>query len=266
MPFPPFASEADALQLLRVALQGVALATQDDLRAWLAGPVRTLLPHEAMLVASGDFRRGDLHCELICPDPQGPGACGLQATLAPWVNYLRDCWVAAQHTPCRVDVVAFAASTACARTAAGPVSSDPIRSALVHGTRDTARPGECIVAVLMGSTAQAACTAGRAGDSQAQAMRLLAPVIDTALRRAPVQPARQRARALAVTQAGSCLTERERQIMEWVALGKTNPEIGCILRISEFTVKNHLKSIFAKLDVSNRAQAVARLSHRIAHA
>ena len=43
-------------------------------------------------------------------------------------------------------------------------------------------------------------------------------------------------------------------------LGKTNPEIGCILHISEFTVKNHIKSIFAKLDVTNRAQAVAKLN------
>ena len=56
------------------------------------------------------------------------------------------------------------------------------------------------------------------------------------------------------------LSERERQIMVWVAMGKTNPEIGCILHISEFTVKNHMKSIFSKLDVTNRAQAVAYLA------
>ena len=62
------------------------------------------------------------------------------------------------------------------------------------------------------------------------------------------------------------LSERERQIMAWVAQGKTNPEIGCILCISEFTVKNHLKSIFSKLDVTNRAQAVARMSRLALHA
>jgi DNA-binding CsgD family transcriptional regulator len=58
----------------------------------------------------------------------------------------------------------------------------------------------------------------------------------------------------------SHLSDRERQIMTWVAMGKTNPEIGCILSISEFTVKNHMKSIFGKLDVTNRAQAVAKLT------
>ena len=66
--------------------------------------------------------------------------------------------------------------------------------------------------------------------------------------------------------APGALSERERQIMAWVAQGKTNPEIGCILRISEFTVKNHLKSIFSKLDVTNRAQAVARMSRLALHA
>ena len=62
------------------------------------------------------------------------------------------------------------------------------------------------------------------------------------------------------------LSDRERQIMDWVALGKTNPEIGCILHISEFTVKNHMKSIFTKLDVTNRAQAVAKLTRMTAYA
>jgi DNA-binding CsgD family transcriptional regulator len=62
------------------------------------------------------------------------------------------------------------------------------------------------------------------------------------------------------------LSERERQIMVWVALGKTNPEIGCILHISEFTVKNHMKSIFSKLDVTNRAQAVSKLTRVTSYA
>ncbi len=64
----------------------------------------------------------------------------------------------------------------------------------------------------------------------------------------------------------SALSERERQIMVWVAMGKTNPEIGMILDISEFTVKNHMKSIFGKLDVTNRAQAVAKLTRIDAYA
>ena len=55
------------------------------------------------------------------------------------------------------------------------------------------------------------------------------------------------------------LSLRQLEIMEWVRLGKTNQEIGQILDISMFTVKNHLQRVFKKLDVLNRAQAVASL-------
>ncbi|MFZ2538608.1 MAG: LuxR C-terminal-related transcriptional regulator, partial [Oscillospiraceae bacterium] len=51
------------------------------------------------------------------------------------------------------------------------------------------------------------------------------------------------------------LTSREIQIMEWVKEGKTNTEIGQILDISIFTVKNHLQNIFKKLKELNRSQA-----------
>ena len=51
-----------------------------------------------------------------------------------------------------------------------------------------------------------------------------------------------------------------------VATTLSNPEIGSILCISEFTVKNHMKSIFNKLVVTNRAQAVAKLTRVVANA
>jgi DNA-binding CsgD family transcriptional regulator len=65
----------------------------------------------------------------------------------------------------------------------------------------------------------------------------------------------------------SRLTTRELQIAELVAQGLTNGEIGAALWITENSVKQALKRIFRKLDVSARAQMVARLqdilsSHR----
>lgn len=53
------------------------------------------------------------------------------------------------------------------------------------------------------------------------------------------------------------LTPRERSVLTYLAEGRTNREIGQILYIAETTVKTHLKSIFAKLDVRNRAEAAA---------
>jgi DNA-binding CsgD family transcriptional regulator len=53
--------------------------------------------------------------------------------------------------------------------------------------------------------------------------------------------------------------------MNWVKMGKTNAEIGSILSISAFTVKNHLQHIFKKLDVYNRMQAVSKIERSLSH-
>lgn len=53
------------------------------------------------------------------------------------------------------------------------------------------------------------------------------------------------------------LSRRENDILHWIALGKTNGEIGSILGISEYTVKNHVQNILSKLFVTNRTQAVS---------
>ena len=52
------------------------------------------------------------------------------------------------------------------------------------------------------------------------------------------------------------LTEREREVLDWVAQGKTNWEIGAILHISAGTVRRHLENIYTKLNVHCRVAAV----------
>jgi DNA-binding NarL/FixJ family response regulator len=51
------------------------------------------------------------------------------------------------------------------------------------------------------------------------------------------------------------LTERELEVLSLVAAGRHNGEIAEALVISEQTVKNHVSSILAKLEVENRIQA-----------
>lgn len=51
------------------------------------------------------------------------------------------------------------------------------------------------------------------------------------------------------------LTNREAEVLLWVAQGKSNADVACILGMSEKTVKQHLGSIFAKLGVENRNAA-----------
>jgi DNA-binding CsgD family transcriptional regulator len=54
------------------------------------------------------------------------------------------------------------------------------------------------------------------------------------------------------------LSPRELTVLLWMKEGKTNWEIARILGVSERTVRFHAGSIFGKLDVTSRTQAVAR--------
>jgi DNA-binding CsgD family transcriptional regulator len=54
------------------------------------------------------------------------------------------------------------------------------------------------------------------------------------------------------------LTDRQRQILQYIAAGFTNGQIATRLNVSEHTVRKHVENIFARLDVTSRT-AAARL-------
>ena len=58
------------------------------------------------------------------------------------------------------------------------------------------------------------------------------------------------------------LTEQERKVLEQLAEGKTNREIGEVLFLSEKTVKNYVSRILDKLGLSRRAEAAAYMAKR----
>ena len=253
--------DADPAHHLKIATQGAALATHADLWQWLQGEVQDWLAHDVLLVGWGDIRAGELQFDVVSSMPGVRTAAFTRAGIAPLIAYLRDCWVAARKLPCHLDLTGCAQllheCPADLRAAMGSM-----HSAFVHGFGEGNGGGERVFAALR-ADADAPARAGAA-------LKLLLPFIDTALRRMPAVPAPQsrcdRPRMATNLMRLADLSDRERQIMTWVAMGKTNPEIGCILHISEFTVKNHMKSIFSKLDVSNRAQTVATLTRMDAHA
>ena len=54
------------------------------------------------------------------------------------------------------------------------------------------------------------------------------------------------------------LTDREAEVLLWVAQGKSNAEIATILGAAENTVKKHLQNIFEKLGIESRNAATVR--------
>lgn len=59
------------------------------------------------------------------------------------------------------------------------------------------------------------------------------------------------------------LTNRERDILLLIRLGKTNKQVADELGVSVNTVKTHMKNLFAKLKVHNRTQATLKAKNYI---
>jgi len=136
-----------------------------------------------------------------------------------------------------------------------------MRSSLIHGINDQRGRHDCLYVLFSAETQR--------HRNERVALKFMLPYIDNALRQVellPNQYAAKNVEPVGVADAGSdsevtVLSDREAGIMKWVAMGKTNGEIGSILDVSTFTVKNHMQRIFKKLDVLNRAQAVSAYSH-----
>ena len=67
---------------------------------------------------------------------------------------------------------------------------------------------------------------------------------------------------LAESTAHPELSERELQVLQYIANGRSNMEIGQILYISEDTVRGHVRSILTKLDAMGRTEAITIAAER----
>lgn len=69
-------------------------------------------------------------------------------------------------------------------------------------------------------------------------------------------------RDVSTQRAALPLTRREREVLDWVAAGKTNRDVAAILGASPRTVEKHLERIYEKLGVETRIAAVMRAAGR----
>jgi transcriptional regulator EpsA len=247
---------------LDVIQDSLAIRRHQDLLHWLHDEVQYFLPHDILIAAWGDFCLGLVHLDVISYLP------GLRTTeidkqdLLPSLLSMFEQWMESGRIPLEITL-----NEASLHFRSGETENSfgkaiaLMQSALVHGIKDQRGRHDCLY-IALSSNPHFETTA-------IQSMELLLPHIDTALRQLahlPTQcPDLQEPTCVECeddpTQDANMygLTQREFEIMRWVCQGKTNLEIGSILNISSFTVKNHLQRIFRKLDVMNRAQAVIKL-------
>jgi DNA-binding CsgD family transcriptional regulator len=133
-----------------------------------------------------------------------------------------------------------------------------MRSAAVHGIKDARASHDFLYIAFSTSDAS--------GPLPCAALTQVLPYIDNALRQVAHLPHQIDSLCAAAGAIHSRylsdrgLNQYEVDILGWIAMGKTNPEISSILEFSVFSIKNSVHRIFKKLNVSNRAQAVAALT------
>lgn len=234
-----------------------------DLMHWLQGDVQYYLPHDILVAAWGDFHLGLIHYDIVSSMPGVRSENAVTEAITPLLTGLFDRWIAQDRRPFSLKVCERGFTWDNVATP-GPIGDAmrTMRSCLIHGINDQRGRHDCLY-VLFSTQAQR-------HRNERTALKFMLPYIDNALRQVELLPnqyvaAESAASAEAVEVSSeaevSVLSEREAGIMKWVAMGKTNGEIGSILDVSTFTVKNHMQRIFKKLDVLNRAQAVSAFSN-----
>ena len=257
MSFAPSLSAEELQQFHRVVTHSAQVRSHFDFFVWLQGEMQQYLAHDVMIAAWGDFDKGAIQHDIISAlDGVRSQSSNVQAITPPLLDLFRR-WTAFGGKLLTVTAgdQGFALQKTedqdpCALTDA----LQKMQCAMVHCIKDVRGSYDCMYAAFRAN--------GHFTESEQAIMVAALPHIDIALRQVKLMPHQSTTPAVISTPLiydllqSHGLSAREVEILQWVALGKTNPAIGKILEISEFTVKNHMQRIFKKMNVSNRAQAV----------
>jgi len=262
MPFLTSLSLEDVHRYHRVVTRSGAVECHLDVLLWLQGDMQQWLPHHIMIAAWGDFETDQIQYDILSELPGVRTQNAKSNAVTPMLSNLYKRWKTLDRKPVALNVETSALSLVEAgENQELSTALKAMRCALVHGFSDQRGNHDCIYVIFN--------TCGPYSAAECDAMSVVLPYIDAALRQVRHLPDQYLYPAIRPIEIFSSLSndhdlsEREVQILDWVAMGKTNPEIGSILEISEFTVKNHLKRIFKKLDVYNRAQAVSKFKSMV---
>jgi len=259
-PYLPVPVSRDSARYMSLVQEGTAIKRHADLLNWLQGDFQLCLPHDVMISGWGNFEEGIVHHDVVSRLTGVRSYAAGTECLPFLLAKMYGCWETGGRKPRGFAFSEFAyllGSESLPDSFCEALRG--MRSGVVHAISDQRGKNDCVYVFLSSKMPRA----GDDAETANAAAAMLLPVLDTALRQISQLPAQQGQplqAAKTTTEDTTGLSERETQIMAWVAMGKTNSEIGSILNISGFTVKNHMQRIFQKLNVFNRAQAVSKVT------
>src|SRR5687768_14780103 len=213
--------------------------------SWTQGLLQSLIRHELLICTlclgkPPAFRADGF--SMTTPDPTMFSDVFLRDTSV--ATTLLKAWEEKRYQPVAIDTAATALGSGAFTRELERLGATQL---LVHGVHDA--DGRALTLFTF------ACRAGSVGPRQVYLAQLLAPSLHAAWVRTQLS---RTASAVEKSSGQSVLTVREQDILKWIYLGKSNFEIGAILKISPLTVKNHVQKILRKLNVVNRTQAIGK--------
>jgi transcriptional regulator EpsA len=244
-------SQADFLQIESIVLNldaSLRVHARAHFFSWTQGLLQSLIRHELLICTLCHGKPPAFRADgfsMASPDPAVFSDLFLRDTsVAP---ALLKAWEERRFQPLLTDLAADGG----AALGSGPFTRELQRlgatQLLSHGVHDA--DGRAV------SLFTFVCRPGSLTSRQAYLAQLLAPAMHAAWARTQVTRTPGSADK---AHGASVLTVREQDILKWIYLGKSNFEIGAILKISPLTVKNHVQKILRKLNVVNRTQAIGK--------
>ncbi len=245
--------KTNLLKLNNTMVEALHVRSHFELMLWLQGDFQQFIAHDVMIAAWGDFSLGILYIDIVSALPGVRTGTISSHTLTQLLQRLFDYWQANAKGPFSLSV-----DKGIFHDHQGSIEANinlkDMKSVMAHGIKDYRGGHDCLY-VFISSTSKMPIKSRKF-------LSILLPYIDWSLRQVEHLPEQLPEELMQIEQIESeiigTLSPREAEIMEWVKSGKTNQDIGSILNISAFTVKNHMQRIFKKLDVLNRAQAVTK--------
>jgi transcriptional regulator EpsA len=224
----------------------VRVKKRSDFFSWVQGVFQGIMAHEVLVCAIADRAPRSYRMEWMASRPidesrfaelcDGTGAL---------MHRLIALWEQGGHRPLLLKGSSGADS---AHGIAAEIQRLELDNVAAHGIPDAEGYAACFFSFSK--------LPGGLRPEHATALELIVPYLHASWARAVCDAGKQPAGNLIV--ARQILTGREVEILTWVEQGKSNNEIAQILGISHLTVKNHVQKILRKLNVQNRAQAVAK--------
>jgi len=250
MPDEPRIRSRTELDMLLVNIEtAVAVAKRSDFFSWVQGVFQGMLAHEVLVCGMpfppvqrwrfewlGSYPIPEHRLSELCRSDRGV----MHSLLALWEDGGGVPLLLSAEPPAQARGLALSVTEELQRLDLG--------NGIAHGVASLDGSAACFFAFFK--------LRDVAGEREARMLHLLAPYLYAGWLRANLErvgaPGTQRATSAVI------LTSREAEVLNWVEHGKSNSEIAQILSISHLTVKNHIQKILRKLEVRNRAQAVAK--------